>query len=557
MTERDLPSVVPVDLDRPSREGETTVSWIRLSVSGIMLALLGAYLLQGEEGIRPALVLTAFAAFGWALISAVSIAALRRIRPSRAWSFVSTATDVVFVTAIQIAHLEVLPLNFANGPITEIYFVLIGLAAIRRNHVLVLFTGLGAAVVHLALTTAFFMAQVGFHRIEGSFGDLALEINYVDEMSMALMLMLVGWVLAQVTRRLLSAERQTHDLFQHVPDGILIVDAARRILAVNHSLTRLVGAPAGEIEGRPMADWLGYGPGEAGSIPPSGLLGNPTLLRRADGSELPVRTASAPLEFRGRRCLALSVRDLTDQLRLRRQVAQSQKMETLGRLAGGLSRDLRRILDETLDEARSLNDDLDDLRDERTARSLARQASVIHDCAARAREVADRLQGFSADVPTAVAGVDLGGLAHSVARICRNSFDAGIEVVVESDGAAPTVEADGTALTQALLNLCINARDAIAASDGGGGTVLIRVGVERGEGEARIAVVDDGTGMDEETLGRIFDPFFTTKPAGRGTGLGLSMVFGIARKHGGRVTVESATGSGSTFTLHLPVRRSS
>jgi signal transduction histidine kinase len=553
MTARGLPASVSAGIDRPSVEGEIIVSWIRLAVSGIMLALIGAYLLQGVEKIRPALVLTAAAAIGWALFSAATIAALRRLPLSRAWSFVSTATDIAFVTSIQIAHLDPLPLNFANGPITEIYFVLIGLAAIRRSHVLVLFTGLGSAAVHLALSTTFFVVSVGYHGIRAAVGDLRLEINYVDELAAALMLVLVGWVMAQVTRRLLAAERHTQDLFEHVPDGILIVDAERRILAVNHSLTRMTGAPEGDIRGRPMTDWLGYGPGDSGSIPPAGMLGNPTVLRRVDGSTLPVRTAASAVDYSGRRCLALSVRDLTDQLRLRRQVAESQKMETLGRLAGGLTRDLGRILDDTLAAARSLADDLDDVGDERVARSLARQVSVIHDCTVRAAEVAGRLRSFSPGQPTEAAPVDLNEIARAVALICRNSFDPGIDIVTGTADGPAVIRGDGTALTQALLNLCINARDAVKARWGVGGTVRIRVAPGDDDGWV-IEIADDGAGMDDETAERIFEPFFTTKPPGEGTGLGLSMVDGIVRHHGGTIAVESVPGAGSTFRLRLPSR---
>ncbi|HUT77529.1 MAG TPA: ATP-binding protein [Polyangia bacterium] len=538
--------------DDLSVEGELTVSWIRLVVSGIILVLLGAYTLQDVAQLRAALVLTAIAAFCWAAFSAGTILVLRRRRLAAPWSFVSTTMDIGVVTLIQVANTVVLPLNFANGPITEVYFVVIGLAAIRRSHRLVLFAGLGAAVVHLALSTAFFATAVGYHGIHAMIGDVPFEVNYLDEVATATMLAAVGWVLAQVARRLLAAERQTHDLFEHVPDGILIVDADRRILAVNRSFTVMTEAVAPEIVGRPLDRYLGYGPGDSGSIPPPGMLGNPTLLLRADGATLPVRTAAAPVDYRGRRCVALSVRDVTEQLQLRRKVAQSQKMETLGRLSGGLAQDLGRILDDTLDAARALIDDLDELDDERTARSLARQASVMHDCATRASEVAARLLTFAPDRPASTTPVDLDDLVQAVARICRGSFDPGIEVVTETTGAA-AIEADGTALSRGLLNLCINARDAIQARGGTGGTIRMRVAAAANGGFA-VEVADDGTGMDGATIERIFDPFFTTKPPGKGTGLGLSMVYGIARQHGGSVTVESTVGAGSTFRLHLPGR---
>jgi signal transduction histidine kinase len=537
--------------DDPSVEGEVTVSWIRLAVSGIILALLGAYLLQDVAQLRAALVLTAVAACCWAVVSAGTILVLRRRRLSAAWSFVSTAMDIGVVTLIQVANTAVLPLNFANGPITEIYFVLIGLAAIRRSHRLVLFAGLGAAVVHLALSTAFFATTVGYHGFRSTIGDIQFEINYLDEVATAAMLAAVGWVLAQVARRLLTAERHYFDLFEHLPDGILIVDADLRILAVNRSFTTMAEAVAADLVGQPLSRHLGYGPADSGSRPPPGMLGNPTVLHRGGDTTLPVRTASAPVDYRGRRCLALSVRDVTDQFRLRRKVAQSQKMETLGRLSGGLARDLGRILDDTLAAAHALTDDLDDIDDERIARALARQASVMHDCATRASDVAARLRTFSPERPARTTVVDLDDLIQTVARICRNSFDPGIEIVTETGAESAIIEADGTALSQALLNLCINARDAVQARGGTGGRIRMRVAAADSGGLA-VEVADDGTGMDEATLELIFDPFFTTKPPGEGTGLGLSMVYGIAKQHGGSVSVESSPGAGSTFRLYLP-----
>jgi PAS domain-containing protein len=281
------------DRDDPDAWGEIVVSWIRLAVSGIMLALLGAYVLQGIEETRSALMLTAVAAVCWALLSSGTILVLQQRPLSRIWPFVSTATDIAFVTAIQVANLDMLPLNFANGPITEVYFVLIGLAAIRRNHRLVLFTGLGAAVVHLALATAFFTTTVGYHGIYEEIAGLPFEINYIDEVATAAMLAAVGWLLAQVTRRLLAAEQHYHDLFEHVPDGILIIDADRRILAVNRSFTAMTRRPASELVGRPLADVLGFGAGDTGAIPPAGMMGNPTELRREGGGEIPVRTGAA------------------------------------------------------------------------------------------------------------------------------------------------------------------------------------------------------------------------------------------------------------------------
>ncbi|MDA0336849.1 MAG: ATP-binding protein [bacterium] len=146
-------------------------------------------------------------------------------------------------------------------------------------------------------------------------------------------------------------------------------------------------------------------------------------------------------------------------------------------------------------------------------------------------------------------------MLEAVANICRNTFDRRIEFVTELDPNLPLILADGAQLQQAVLNLCMNARDVVIEAGGHDSYVALRACLQQEEGErtVSISVQDNGVGIDAAVRERIFDPFFTTKEVGSGTGLGLSIVHGIMRRHGGRITCDSRIGAGTTFQLLLPI----
>jgi signal transduction histidine kinase len=255
----------------------------------------------------------------------------------------------------------------------------------------------------------------------------------------------------------------------------------------------------------------------------------------------------------------MSVRDVGEQIRLERQLAQSQKMETIGRLAGGLARDFDEILDGITTSARTAERTVGRISDPSTQDKLQRHVAMIRDCSASAKEVVSRLLGFSGPAQLETETVDLEQIIADVAGICRNTFGERYSIRVETPIDRAVISGDGTSLTQALLNLCINARDAMP----GGGSITLRLSAIEPEDDvwrmaARAApdtglwcieTIDTGLGIPRETVDKIFDPFFTTKPPGQGTGLGLSMVYNIARQHGGHVEVSSTPGAGSTFRL--------
>jgi PAS domain S-box-containing protein len=244
-------------------------------------------------------------------------------------------------------------------------------------------------------------------------------------------------------------------------------------------------------------------------------------------------------------------RDITEhkeaeqqRLLLEQRLAQTQKMEALGTLAGGLAHDFNNTLTGILGYAAMI-------RREAADRDLvARHAEGIREAAERACELVQNLLHLSRRPPRRVGECDVREIVGTAARLLRATIPRRIELAVEVDE-IPRLAADAGQLTQALINLGLNAQDAIP----GQGTITISAAVER-EDEGELVVLrvrDDGDGMPDEVRSRIFEPFFTTKPEGKGSGLGLAMVYACAQSHGGRVEVASQPGEGTTMELRLPL----
>jgi PAS domain S-box-containing protein len=254
----------------------------------------------------------------------------------------------------------------------------------------------------------------------------------------------------------------------------------------------------------------------------------------------------------------ISARRDSEEMRrnLESQLFQAQKMETLGTLAGGIAHDFNNLLTGILGYQDLALDTLLEMDPARNYLGQAREASL------RARELIDQILTFSRQTGSEKLPVNLTQVAEDARRFLRATVPATISIEMESGPDCPRVLADSTQIHQVLLNLGSNAAHAMRA---GGGVITIKLTTitldENATGlpgslapgrYVRLDFSDTGHGMDEATLKRIFDPFFTTKEVGQGTGLGLSVVHGIMEAHKGAITVRSAPGQGTTFTLHLP-----
>ena len=268
--------------------------------------------------------------------------------------------------------------------------------------------------------------------------------------------------------------------------------------------------------------------------------------------ELETRVSERTAELRQANTALL--RDLEERKRLENQLMQAQKMESLGTLTGGIAHDFNNML--------NIIQGYTFLLSKHAAKSeeIAEPVNVIQQTIKRASAVVQQLLTVARKTESKFEPVDINALLQSLTTLLRETFPQTIEVTLDGSDMLPAVMADPNQMMQALLNLCLNARDAMP--DGGKLTLKTEaLGREslRDLGETTAAryvcieVADTGIGMDENVRQRIFEPFFTTKETGHGTGLGLSVVYGIVHRHEGFIQVESHPNGGATFRLYLPV----
>ncbi len=273
--------------------------------------------------------------------------------------------------------------------------------------------------------------------------------------------------------------------------------------------------------------------------------------RRRDGTAITVQVSTTKIRDSAGAVTGLVAiaTDVSEQRRLEAKLQQAQKMEAIGRLAGGVAHDFNNLLTailgycELLIESLPAGDARDDVR-------------VVKEAADRATSLTRQLLAFSRQQVLEPREVDLNAVMSDVARLLRRLIGEDIEVRLDPAAAPAVVRADPGQIEQVLMNLAVNARDAMPS----GGHLTIstarvdgaRAGLDPAARYVALRVRDTGVGMDAATRERIFEPFFTTKGPGRGTGLGLATVYGIVAQSGGAVHVESEPGRGATFTVYLP-----
>lgn len=345
-----------------------------------------------------------------------------------------------------------------------------------------------------------------------------------------------------MARALFDAQSLNQNILASVADGIVAVDVDGRIKALNPAAESLYGVGAGEVIGRPYGDLF-----SAGASGESALLD--TLLTGRAHEAVSVEfvrgkqtlrlnaTSSILRDADGRRIGAVVVlEDVSERDRLMVQVMRADRLAALGELTAGIAHEIRNPLT-------SIRGFMQYLEDCESLEEWRRYGPLIIREVDSLNHIVSELLAFGRPQPPRIGLVRVGSLVEEMAFLAKGKSDARIEVL--SAPSVPAIEADGEALKQALLNLIINAIQAIPD----GGTVTIAVRAD--DTHVSITVTDDGIGVEAEDISKVFDPFFSTKPSG--TGLGLAMVHRIVEAHRGTITFDSRPGAGTRVEIRLPI----
>ncbi len=366
--------------------------------------------------------------------------------------------------------------------------------------------------------------------------------------------------------RALSEERERFEqVVAFSPDGIVLLDGGGRILLANREFARLGGIQdPSEARGQDFFDWLN--PDDAGrlrcAIGSSAASGGPAITEVSIAADLEPTAATVEatvqhVPWKGEQAVHLVLRDVSEKKRLELQVMRFQRIELLGELAGSVVHDMNNVL-----SAVSGNLSLLEMQLHLDEEAKARMETIVHSVQ-RGHGILRQLLAFTRGSDGTMKPVAVADAIHEVVDLLRPMMKFQVRIVCDVAVNLPSVDADPNQLHQVLMNLCVNARDAMPA----GGELSIRArwvsvtasGAPRLAPEARpgdyvvIEVGDTGSGMTPEVRSKIFAPFFTTKPEGKGTCLGLATVLRLVRRHRGFVTVESEPGRGSRFSCYLPV----
>ena len=359
-----------------------------------------------------------------------------------------------------------------------------------------------------------------------------------------------------------ESKEQYQDLVELSPETIYIQQEGKFVF-INSAGVKLFGASTPhDLLGKPVMDFLHPDSREpaAERIRREQEKGKEIFsieekYLRLDGTPVELEISAVPIEFLGKAALQIFARDVTGRKQLEEQLRQSQKIEAVGRLAGGIAHDFNNLMTVItgyvgLTRKRRENPD-----------QVAKGLDEIGKAGLRATRLTKQLIAFSRKQILQPQILDLNRIVSNMDKMLRRLIGEDVELVTTLDDNIGKVKADPGQIEQVVVNLALNARDAMAK----GGRLQIETAKEILDESAvarhgnlpagpyvKLIFRDDGTGMYEETISHIFEPYFTTKEVGKGTGLGLATVYGIIRQSGGDIQVESEPGQGSTFTIWLP-----
>jgi len=355
-------------------------------------------------------------------------------------------------------------------------------------------------------------------------------------------------------------------------DGIIIADSGDRIIDCNDSAARIFGYPRAALIGKPVSTIMPERYREAhaiglkrflktGESRAQGQIAEYEGLRRS-GEVFPLELALNNFTLGGAVHFTAMIRDITDRKRAEREretiqarLSQSQKMEAIGRFAGGIAHDFNNILTAIKGNAELASEEVD------KAHPVHSRLDGIASSVSLASRLTRQLLLFSRGQPFELVPLDINRVIGDLLLMMTRLIGEEITVTADLAPGIWAIEADEGNIEQVIMNLAVNARDAMPS----GGTLNIKTAnatIDRATAESmtdakegravRLTVADTGVGMSRELINRIFEPFFTTKEAGKGTGFGLAVVYSIVRQHNGWIAVESEKGKGTTFEVYFP-----
>jgi two-component system cell cycle sensor histidine kinase/response regulator CckA len=393
-------------------------------------------------------------------------------------------------------------------------------------------------------------------------GDLRLILALAEHVSIAI-------AKTRLTAEARSSEERYRQLVEYLGEGVMIVDSEERIHLANPAAAAVFGMLLSALTGRTLREFLSddeFGRvREQSRLRREGQSGTYELeISRPDGTKRRVQVSATPHRGEDGEFLGTlgTIHDVTEtrtmESALRRseeRLAQAQKMEAVGRLAGGIAHDFNNLLTVISGYARMIEEGLaEDAPMKADIRQVTRAAG-------RAADLTARLLAFSRKQVLQPKVIDLNETVRGLQEMLRRVIGEDVELIAALSPETGNLRADRGQIEQVIINLAANARDAMPS----GGTLIIETGnrslgdsLEREQVEVKrgdyvmLAVQDTGVGMPPETLARLFEPFFTTKEVGKGTGLGLAMVYGIVKQSEGYIICDSVVEQGTTFTMYFP-----
>jgi hypothetical protein len=369
-----------------------------------------------------------------------------------------------------------------------------------------------------------------------------------------------------------ASEARYRGLLEAAPDAMVVVDGAGGIVLLNLQAEKQFGYQRDELIGQQVTNIIPEGFAErliaddlrsaADALAQQIGTGIELVGRRKDGTEFPIEIMLSPLESTEGILVTAAIRDISVRKEAEGQLLQAQKLESIGRLAGGIAHDFNNMLFVIHGYAELLSGDLAPKNRPRLdPDSALLSVNAITQAAERAAMLTAQLLAFSRQQVISPSVLDLNAAVDGLVPMVSKLIGENMRLVVKLDREACCIRADAGQLDQILVNLVVNARDAMP--DGGAVTIETQtVSVDEPYAVAHLdvragpyvllSVTDTGVGMDRATRERIFEPFFTTKKPGKGTGLGLATTYGIVRQAGGHIWVYSEPGIGSSFKLYFP-----